>query len=60
MLFFLEFIDFFLEVGGVGREGAEGSVLGDGVAVTEGEILVDGALWDGVAIVGGLLTVHGG
>ena len=52
--FFLEFIDFFLEVRGVGWEVDKGSVLGDGVAATGGEILVDGALWDGVAIVGGL------
>ena len=59
-MFFLDFIDSFLEVRRVGREVAEGSVLGDGVPATGGEILVDGTLWDGVAIVGGLLTVHGG
>ena len=56
----MEFIDFFLEVRGVGRKIAEGSVLGDGVAGPEGEILVDGALWDGVIIVERLLTLHGG
>ena len=59
-MFFLEFIDSFLEVHRVGLEVAKGSVLGDGVPATGGEILVDGALWDGVAIVGGLLTVHVG
>lgn len=51
----MEFIDFFLEVRGVGWEVAGGSGLGDGVAATGGEILVDVALWDGVVIVGGLL-----
>ena len=56
----MEFIDLFLEVRTAGRQVAEGSVLGDGVPATGGESLVDGALWDGLAIVGGLLTVHGG
>lgn len=63
----------FLKVHRVGREVAEGSVLGDDVAATGREILVDGGqvlvgrgtvvrwvLWDGVAIVGGILTVDGG
>ena len=51
-MFFLEFTDFFLEVRGVGWKVAEGSVLGDSVAATGEEILVDEALRDGVAIVG--------
>ena len=51
----MEFTDFFLEVRGVGWEVTGGSGLGDGVAATGEEILVDVALWDGVVTVGGLL-----
>ena len=49
----MEFIDFFLELRSVGREVAESRVLGDGLPASGGEILVDGALWDGVAIARG-------
>ena len=43
-----------MEICGVGREVAEGSVLGDGVAATGGEIVVD----EGQALVGRAAVVR--